>query len=478
MAAVRRAQRFQHHYDGNDRVTWIETRDSEYDLHFSYDDSDNRTAMSSPSVSTAFTYDDANRLTLRTDVVGGQSFSVGYAHDTRDNLTKTTYPSGRKVIQQFDGANRIEVVREEDGPTYARGAGASDPMTYYPNGVLASYTAGNGIAYAASLTVDQRQRLKDIDTGPVRVSYSYDKVGNVDAIDDRSDRNRDSAFQYDALDRLEGVTGFGATTYTDDALGNRRTRPGVTYVYDEATQRLTHDGTGLHGHDDNGNTTSVGSALYTYSPFNMMASATAGGATTPYGHDADQQRRRRSGPGGTEYFVPGPGFVPLAEYRDVDGTLTWARDYIYAGTRLIASVAPTVSVPTYTFTDDPLVAGQTLVKAVHLTELRAAINTARALWSLPAIDPWPTDDVVTQHVTVVKKAHLDEMRDALHAAYVAAGATPPVYTDPTVTVNETPIKAVHFTELRAAVRAVPPPATGGTVEALSAMILQAALTYE
>jgi len=36
------------------------------------------------------------------------------------------------------------------------------------------------------------------------------------------------------------------------------------------------------------------------------------------------------------------------------------------------------------FTDDPLVASSTLVKAVHLTELRAAIDTARVVRGLGA----------------------------------------------------------------------------------------------
>jgi len=241
-------QRFQHYYDNNDRLTWIETPDNRHDLRFSYDAADNRDTMSSQldgavAVSTTFTYDDANRLTSRRDTIGSRSFTVGYGYDDRDNLVRTTYPSGRAILQRVDAANRIEAVSEENGPTYARGATAEDPMRYYPNGILAGYTAGNGLAFTATLTDDQRQRLKDVDMGSMGLTYTYDKGGNVREINDRSDRNRDSTFGYDALDRLESVTGFGATSYTYDALGNRETKPGVTYVYDRPTQRLTHDGT-------------------------------------------------------------------------------------------------------------------------------------------------------------------------------------------------------------------------------------------
>jgi len=196
----------------------------------------------------------------------------------------------------------------------------------------------------------------------------------------------------------------------------------------------------------------------------MMRSATVNGVETVYAYDADQQRRTRTGANGAEYFVHGPGYVPLAEYREVNGQLTWMRDYIYAGSRLVASVAPVVPPPTYSFTNDPLVGGAngTPIRAVHLTELRAAINTARGLWSLPPIDPWPTDHAVSPHVTLIKKAHLDELRSALNAAYAAAGAPAPQYTDPTITANATPIKAAHFNELRAAVRNLAVPPDGGT----------------
>jgi len=451
-----RGKTFQHYYDDNDRLTWVEVvNDNSQDLRFGYSDADNRTSMSSAGVSTSVVYDAANRLRSRTDTIGSRAFTVGYDYDLRDNLIETTYPGGREVVQAYDAANRVTGVTDRGGATYAQA------IAYHANGVLASYTAGNGIAHSVTLTGDGRQRVQDVNAAPIALTYGYDHVGNVTSLDDRSARNRDSTFGYDALDRLDGVTGFGATSYTYDDYGNRRTKPGVTYVYDEGSQRLTHDGTAVHGHDNNGNTTTIGSATYGYSPHNMMTSATVAGATTAYAYDADGQRRRRVGASGTEYFIHGPGYVPLAEYTEADGTLTWQRDYIYAGSRLIASVAPaTGGTPTYTFTDDPLVAGTTTVKAAHLTELRAAVNTARALWNLPAAT-W-TDPTVTAGATLIRLVHVAELRAAIDAAYVAANATLPTYTDPTLTAGVTPVKAAHLQELRAAVRALPAPTGGGT----------------
>ncbi|MDE2180272.1 MAG: hypothetical protein KGJ40_05405 [candidate division NC10 bacterium] len=104
------------------------------------------------------------------------------------------------------------------------------------------------------------------------------------------------------------------------------------------------------------------------------------------------------------------------------------------------------------FTDPTLTAGSTRIKAVHVTELRSAINTLRAVNSLAAFT-W-TDPTLTVGSTLVKKVHLDELRTALGQVYQAAGQSAPSYTDPTLTAGSTRIKAVHVTELRTAVRAL------------------------
>jgi hypothetical protein len=98
----------------------------------------------------------------------------------------------------------------------------------------------------------------------------------------------------------------------------------------------------------------------------------------------------------------------------------------------------------FPFTDDPIVATLTLVKAVHVTELRARIDAARAERGLGAF-AWST--TITAGATTILASHVVEMREALRQAYVAAGATPPVYSDSSLTAGMT-IRAVHVTELR------------------------------
>jgi hypothetical protein len=102
------------------------------------------------------------------------------------------------------------------------------------------------------------------------------------------------------------------------------------------------------------------------------------------------------------------------------------------------------------FTDDPLAAG-TIVKAVHITELRMRIDALRAAHALPAYS-W-TDPTLTPGSNVVRAQHIVDLRTALSEAYGAAAVAPPAYTDPGLAAGTT-IRTLHITELRGAVVAL------------------------
>ena len=120
---------------------------------------------------------------------------------------------------------------------------------------------------------------------------------------------------------------------------------------------------------------------------------------------------------------------------------------------LSATQAFTVTVASRSpFTDDPIVAGVTPVRAVHFTELRAHIDALRAEAGL-GLFRW-TDPVLRAGVTPVRLVHLLELREALGAAYTAAARAAPRWTDAPPTAGTTPIRAAHLTELRAAVVAL------------------------
>ena len=100
---------------------------------------------------------------------------------------------------------------------------------------------------------------------------------------------------------------------------------------------------------------------------------------------------------------------------------------------------------TVIFTDDPLNAGAT-VKAVHITQLRTAVNAVHVLAGLGAAAF--TDPTITVGVTPIRRVHIVDLRSALDTARGTIGLSSLIYTDPTITAGTTVIKAAHVTQLR------------------------------
>jgi hypothetical protein len=146
---------------------------------------------------------------------------------------------------------------------------------------------------------------------------------------------------------------------------------------------------------------------------------------------------------GTTTWTTGP--IALSNGQNILTVIAWDA----ADNTSTATLAVTVSATTFTFTDEPLGPQSTIVKAIHLTELREAIDAARAARGLLAF-AW-TDPTITAGVTPIKEVHLTELRTALNQAYLAAGRVVPAYTDPAVGTSVL-VKAIHFSELRIALR--------------------------
>ena len=87
----------------------------------------------------------------------------------------------------------------------------------------------------------------------------------------------------------------------------------------------------------------------------------------------------------------------------------------------------------------------TRVKAVHITELRAAIALLRAPYLLPAV-AW-TDSTLVPGVTVVKASHIAQLRTAVAEVYEAAGRTVPAWHPGSLVAGSTPLAAAHLAEI-------------------------------
>jgi V8-like Glu-specific endopeptidase len=103
------------------------------------------------------------------------------------------------------------------------------------------------------------------------------------------------------------------------------------------------------------------------------------------------------------------------------------------------------------FTDDSLTAGMT-VKAAHFVEMRMKVNALRSARGIAAA-VW-TDASLTASSTVIKAIHLQEIRDALAVVYSYDQAAVPAYTN-AANAAGSPIRVIDIIETRAAIVARP-----------------------
>jgi hypothetical protein len=150
--------------------------------------------------------------------------------------------------------------------------------------------------------------------------------------------------------------------------------------------------------------------------------------------------------------------VGNATSRLVSG-LAIATPYFYrvrangaSGTSGNSSTMAVTTLALPTFTDDPLVAGSTSVKALHLSELRQRIGELRARYGLE-VPAW-TDPALVVGVTPITAAHLMELRTALAAVYAASGRLPPSWNPPSIISSTTVVTAAQIAEVRSAILAV------------------------
>lgn len=190
-------------------------------------------------------------------------------------------------------------------------------------------------------------------------------------------------------------------------------------------------------------------------PANLVATATSGtsvsltwspSAGAPPG---TQYNLVRAAAGGTFVTIDTTSGTSLT-----DTTVTAGNVYIYKVRAVHATAGNSLySTPdtasTIFFTDDPLQAQLTRIRAVHLTELRQAVNALRATAGLGAAT---FTDPTASNATSVKTVHFQELRTALNQARTPLGLSSVTFTDATLTGGLTRVRAVHLAELRDGVR--------------------------
>lgn len=140
----------------------------------------------------------------------------------------------------------------------------------------------------------------------------------------------------------------------------------------------------------------------------------------------------------------------VSSYTDTD--VVPGATYLYRISTITNSGGSEWSMPdiatTIVFSDSPLVAGSTRIRAAHIAQLRAAANAMRATAGLA---PMVFTDTPGSGVRI-KALHMQQVRDAIAGARAAMFLPPSEVTDPALTPSVTRVKPTHIEQMRGAVK--------------------------
>ena len=248
-------------------------------------------------------YNELRQLSSEILNFSGRQFSFAWNHNSAGDLASLVYPNGSTVAYTPNGLGEATTAG-----SYAAG------VSYHPNGAVAGYTLGNGIAH----TLTQNKRglpLVNRDAGVLQDQYSYDENGNVAAIADQQEGVFNRSMGYDALDRLTSANApgvWGNASYTYDAVDNITSATvgarASSMGYDGRNRLATVMTNGAlyqYQYDERGNILSKGAQSYTFDLGNRMGSSNLGGT---YQYDGHGRRTWiRNNDGSTRVQVYGQG---------------------------------------------------------------------------------------------------------------------------------------------------------------------------
>ena len=436
---------------------------------------------------------------------------MSYTYDLAGHVLSETYPSGHVVSNSFDAAGRLSSVTGTLGDGTSRSY--SSGIIYSALGGMTNEQFGTDTPIYNKLQYNVRGQLWDTRVGTALSgnqdwnrgalqffydqSYSYggsgtDNNGNVLAakhyrpLDDGSSTYTISTdqYSYDTLNRITSVSeNYESNTqsatqqfqqsYTYDRYGNRTINQGGTwgaginnkqFTPSQTNNRLgvPSGQTGTMTYDNAGNLTNdtySGQGQRNYDAENRMTQAWANSQWQTYTYDANGQRVKRSiNINGTQtetWQVYGVNGELLAEYAANASASSPQKEYGYRNGQLLVEIMAAGgsgwgSPPT--FTDNPLAAGVTEVKALHITQLRTAINDLRGHLN-KGVYPWQysatTNDWISANPILEMRTALDDALGVPTPAYSAGLA------------QGQPIKAIHIQELRDRVTAAWGSGSGG-----------------
>jgi RHS repeat-associated protein len=428
-----------------------------YSMSYTYDLAGNMKSMTYPSGRVvANSYDAAGRLTDFTGNLGDgtlRNYSTGINYSTFGGMSQEQFGTATPVFNKWIYTSRGQVAEIRAGLTpfnltWERGG----IINYYSNNCSGSC---GGSTSTASMT-DNNGNLKKqehwipnasgVVTAVLTQKSDYDDLNRLQRVYDGSSSSPtwQQRFVYDrfgnrTIEPANPTPGINNTQFDrNDALStNRLYAPGDTAL-PMPQRRMQYDAAGNLTFDNY-----TGQGGRSYDAENRMTLAFGNGSSQFYSYDGEGHRVKRTVNGVETWQVYSVNGDLLAEYA-AGGTAP-QKEFGYRNGQLLITTALTSGAnwgPPPAFTDNPLnpnFTGETIVKALHISQLRAAINSVRSHKNLAPVT-WQSSANAGDFITINP---VSEMRTALDQAIglpnggystgLAAGQR---------------IKAIHVQELR------------------------------
>jgi RHS repeat-associated protein len=307
------------------------------------------------STTTILSYDAEGRTLASQQSTAGKTYNLFYGYDLSGALTSETYPSGRQIATQFDGAGREKKI---DGALGGQPSAYLSSVAYAPHGGVGSMQYGNNVWHEVNYNsrLQPYQALDVINNDPNQLlraeclywsgSYNLTACGAENHTDNNGNPRAtvfwygnggtsvsasfNETFAYDGVNRLTGVVDNGGWSryFAYDQYSNmwlcgwpgiapNGSAPAASYC-SQTPSALFNNANQIVGrsYDGAGNMASLMGSNFTYDAENRITTAVQPGiGTVTYTYDGDGRRVMKAVSTGLQtVYVYDIGGKLVAEY--------------------------------------------------------------------------------------------------------------------------------------------------------------------